>query len=150
MAERIHQAVRGAYGRIARGDGGCGCGAGEKDVRNLSLASGYTGRQLDEAPAQANLGLSCGNPTAVAGLKPGETVLDLGSGAGFDCFLASSKVGADGKVIGVDMTAEMIQRAQTIAGQQAIKNVEFRLGEVENLPVADESVDVRDQSQRQK
>jgi SAM-dependent methyltransferase len=93
-------------------------------------------------PEGANLGLGCGNPQAIAGLKPGETVLDLGSGAGFDCFLASRQVGASGRVIGVDMTAEMIGRARQNARKVEATNVEFRLGEIEHLPVADGSVDV--------
>ncbi len=94
------------------------------------------------APAEANLGLGCGNPTAIAGMKPGETVLDLGSGAGFDCFLAANQVGPQGHVIGIDMTPEMIEKARTIALRRGTRNVEFRLGEIEHLPMADNSVDV--------
>jgi ubiquinone/menaquinone biosynthesis C-methylase UbiE len=103
---------------------------------------GYSPEELAAVPEDANLGLGCGNPTALAGLKPGETVLDLGSGAGIDCFLAAKKVGPSGRVIGVDMTAEMIDRARENARKNGIANVEFRLGEIENLPVADGTVDV--------
>lgn len=93
-------------------------------------------------PDEANLGLSCGNPTALASLQEGEVVLDLGSGAGFDCFLAASKVGPSGKVIGVDMTPEMIEKARANAKRNGIQNVEFKLGEIESLPVKDKSVDL--------
>jgi SAM-dependent methyltransferase len=96
---------------------------------------------LQAIPAEADLGLGCGNPTALAGLQAGETVLDLGSGGGIDCFLAARRVGPAGRVIGVDMTAEMIDRARAAARQGSFQNVEFRLGEIENLPVADASVD---------
>ncbi len=103
---------------------------------------GYSENELNQVPDGANLGLGCGNPTALASLKEGERVLDLGSGAGFDCFLASKKVGASGKVIGVDMTPEMLDKARANAKKGKYTNVEFRLGEIENLPVADNSVDV--------
>ena len=103
---------------------------------------GYSDEEVAAAPDGANLGLGCGNPNAIASLKPGETVLDLGSGGGFDCFLAARKVGEAGRVIGVDMTAEMIDRARANAEKAATRNVEFRLGEIEHLPVADGSVDV--------
>lgn len=142
MTDQIHQTVQSAYAKIARDEAGCGCASRAAEVGSLSLASGYTRAELSRGPEEANLGLSCGNPTGIAGLQPGETVVDLGSGAGFDCFLASSQVGAAGKVIGVDMTPEMIHRARTIARRGAVHNVEFRLGEIENLPVADGSVDV--------
>jgi SAM-dependent methyltransferase len=102
---------------------------------------GYEHSELQAIPAEADLGLGCGNPTALAGLRAGETVLDLGSGGGIDCFLAARGVGPAGRVIGVDMTAEMIDRARAAARQGGYKNVEFRLGEIENLPVADASVD---------
>lgn len=109
---------------------------------DVSLGLGYADQDLQAAPEGANLGLGCGNPVALASLKPGETVLDLGSGAGFDAFLASKQVGPEGRVIGVDMTPEMIQRASTLAGKHGYTNVEFRLGDIENLPVADGAVDV--------
>ncbi len=103
---------------------------------------GYSEGELSQVPEGANLGLGCGNPTAMASLKEGERVLDLGSGAGFDCFLAAKKVGPNGKVIGVDMTPEMLDKARANAQKGKYTNVEFRLGEIENLPVADNSVDV--------
>jgi ubiquinone/menaquinone biosynthesis C-methylase UbiE len=103
---------------------------------------GYSQEEMDAVPEGANLGLGCGNPTALASLKEGERVLDLGSGAGFDCFLAAKKVGVSGKVIGVDMTPQMLDKARANAKKGNYTNVEFRLGEIENLPVADASVDV--------
>jgi ubiquinone/menaquinone biosynthesis C-methylase UbiE len=103
---------------------------------------GYTPEELKSIPENADLGLGCGNPAALAGLKKGETVLDLGSGAGIDCFLAAAKVGPSGRVIGVDMTPEMLDRARENARKNGYGNVEFRLGEIENLPAADNSVDV--------
>jgi SAM-dependent methyltransferase len=137
------QVVREAYGKIAQGSG-CGCGSSccGPDTATLSKSIGYTDEDLKKSPGEANLSLGCGNPTAIASLKPGEMVLDLGSGAGFDCFLAAEQVGPKGKVIGVDMTPEMVEKARDIARQRGIKNVEFRLGEIEALPVADASVDV--------
>jgi len=125
--------------------GGC-CGPATFSPEQLAAAIGYSASDLSASPAEANMGLSCGNPTAIASLKPGEIVLDLGSGGGFDCFVAGPKVGATGRVIGVDMTADMISKARTnIASYRAqsnLNNVEFRLGEIENLPAADSSVDV--------
>ncbi|BAD41354.1 putative methyltransferase [Symbiobacterium thermophilum IAM 14863] len=117
----------------------CGSGAGGEE---LGRVLGYSDDELAAAPAGADLGLGCGNPQAIASLKPGETVLDLGSGAGFDCFLAARQVGESGRVIGVDMTPEMLARARENARKGGFANVEFRLGEIEHLPVADESVDV--------
>jgi SAM-dependent methyltransferase len=111
-------------------------------VSDISLAVGYKKEDLDSVPEGANLGLGCGNPTALASLKKGETVLDLGAGAGFDCFLAANIVGVDGQVIGVDMTPEMVDKARSNARKGDYKNVDFRLGELEHLPVADNSVDV--------
>ena len=108
----------------------------------VSKLVGYSQEELNAVPEGANLGLGCGNPTALASLKEGERVLDLGSGAGFDCFLASKKVGKTGKVIGVDMTPEMLDKARANAKKGKYTNVEFRLGEIENLPVADNSVDI--------
>lgn len=140
--EAIRSAVRERYGSIAVDDPCCGpscCGTSEA---TLSEAIGYTAEDLAGAPAEANLGLGSGNPVAVAELEPGQTVLDLGSGGGLDCFIAASKVGPTGRVIGVDMTPEMVERARRTASERGADNVEFRLGEVEALPVADESVDV--------
>lgn len=116
----------------------CGCSSASPSV---SKAIGYSDADIASVPDGANLGLGCGNPIALASLKEGEVVLDLGSGAGFDCFLASQKVGSTGKVIGVDMTPEMLDRARENLRKGEYKNVEFRLGEIENLPVADNSVD---------
>ena len=108
----------------------------------LSRKIGYTDDDMGSVPEESNLGLGCGNPLALASLKAGDTVLDLGSGAGFDCFLAAKKVGRAGKVIGVDMTPEMIEKARGNAKKGNYENVEFRLGEIENLPVEDNSIDV--------
>lgn len=119
----------------------CGC-ASEGDPGGASLGLGYGEQDLAAVPEGANLGLGCGNPVAMASLKLGETVLDLGSGAGFDAFLASKRVGPTGRVIGVDMTPQMIERATTLAATHGYSNVEFRLGEIEALPLADASVDV--------
>lgn len=125
--------------------GGC-CGPATFSPEQLAAAIGYSASDLFASPAEANMGLSCGNPTAIASLKPGEIVLDLGSGGGFDCFVAGPKVGAKGRVIGVDMTPDMLSKARANAAsyreQSGLDNVEFRLGEIENLPVADGSVDV--------
>jgi len=117
----------------------CGCGTGTNEL--ISLAVGYSAEDLEVIPDEANLGLGCGNPVALASLKKGEVVLDLGSGAGMDVFFAASKVGETGKVIGVDMTPDMVERARGIARKEKYSNVEFRLGEIENLPVADNSID---------
>jgi arsenite methyltransferase len=118
----------------------CGCSGGG-DAREISKSVGYTDADINAVPEGANLGLGCGNPVALASLKKGETVMDLGSGAGFDCFLAAQRVGENGKVIGVDMTPEMIDKARANARKSSVKNVEFRLGEIENLPAADSSID---------
>ena len=148
--DKIKKHVRDRYARAAKtGSSCCGsvsspCCGGQSDVSQgqASQMVGYSPEELAAVPEDANLGLGCGNPTALASLKPGETVLDLGSGAGIDCFLAAKKVGPSGRVIGVDMTAEMIDRARENARKNGIANVEFRLGEIENLPVADGTVDV--------
>jgi SAM-dependent methyltransferase len=134
--------VREAYGKIAQSQEGCGCGTCGPDAKEFAKSIGYSEGELAVIPDEANLALSCGNPTALASLKEGEVVLDLGSGAGFDCFLAAAKVGPRGKVIGVDMTPEMIEKARSNAKKNGVENVEFRLGEIENLPVRDNSVDV--------
>jgi arsenite methyltransferase len=145
-AEVVRDAVRKTYGEIATGDtshGCCGSGAACCGVpAQTSRALGYSDEDLANVPEGADLGLGCGNPQAIAALRPGERVLDLGSGAGFDAFLAARQVGAQGSVIGVDMTAEMIAKARRNAAKIEVSNVEFRLGEIEHLPVADGSVDV--------
>jgi arsenite methyltransferase len=134
--------VREAYGKIAQSQQGCGCGTCGPDAKEFAKSIGYSEGELAVIPDEANLALSCGNPTALASLREGEVVLDLGSGAGFDCFLAAAKVGPKGKAIGVDMTPEMVEKARNNAKKNGIENVEFRLGEIENLPVRDNSVDV--------
>ncbi|MBC7264013.1 MAG: arsenite methyltransferase [Chloroflexi bacterium] len=139
---KTQRIVREAYGKIAQGQGGCGCSCCGPSPREFAMAIGYSEEELTVIPEEANLALSCGNPTALASLKEGEVVLDLGSGAGFDCFLAAARVGPTGKVIGVDMTPQMLERARDTARKHGFGNVEFRLGEIENLPVADNSVDV--------
>jgi len=148
--EKIRESVRKRYGEIAaQGQSGCGC-APSGCCAGPSLAPpgidtsqmGYSQEELQAVPVGADLGLGCGNPQAIAALQPGETVLDLGSGGGFDCFLAARQVGPGGRVIGVDMTAEMMARARKNASEAGYANVEFRLGEIEHLPVADASVDV--------
>jgi len=166
--EQIRDAVRDRYSLIARGetkdcgcsteccsteagvDQGqpCGCGSGccgspaSATVAEAALVLGYGIRELELLPEGANLGLGCGNPQAIAALKPGEVVVDLGSGGGIDCFLAAKSVGPSGRVIGVDMTPDMVARARKTAAQAGYTNVEFRLGEIEHLPVADATVDV--------
>lgn len=140
--QTTQKVVKEAYGKIAQSKDGCGCGTCGPDVNAFAKSIGYSAEELNAIPEEANLGLSCGNPTAIASLKAGEVVLDLGSGAGFDCFLAATKVGREGKVIGVDMTPEMISKARDNAKRNKVENVEFRLGEIENLPVADGTVDV--------
>ncbi len=141
--EREHDAVRTAvrdtYAKAAEGCAVPGC-CGPNPGASLQL--GYTPDEVAGAPEGANLGLGCGNPQAIAALRPGETVLDLGSGAGFDCFLAAKQVGKTGRILGVDMTPAMITKARSNAARVHAENVEFRLGEIEHLPVADSSVDV--------
>jgi arsenite methyltransferase len=165
--DKVRQSVRNSYAKIARGDNttiealksafccgqseaiepeqntsGCGCGGTEPVFDDYSKFLGYSEKDISTVPDGANLGLGCGNPLALASLKEGETVVDLGSGAGFDCFLAAREVGATGQVIGVDMTPDMISKARGNAQKTGLKNVEFRLGEIENLPVADAVVDI--------
>lgn len=167
--QRIREAVRERYGKVATAgtiapadmitgtaccspspaaDSGlqpCNCGSGIQTNQQpvaLNSLQGYSPDDLKSAPEGANMGLGCGNPVALASLKPGETVVDLGSGGGFDCFLAARKVGPRGRVIGVDMTPEMIGKARRNAQKAEAPNVEFRLGEIEHLPVADNSVDI--------
>jgi len=138
-------AIRESYGKIAMQGGGC-CGGPSSKTSQTSQALGYQVDELAALPDGADMGLSCGNPNALAALQPGEVVLDLGSGGGLDVFLAARKVGPSGHVIGVDMTPEMISKARNnlvaFQTQTGLKNVEFRLGEIEYLPVADNSVDV--------
>ncbi len=138
--EQAHKVVREKYGKIAKTQNqSCGCGCGGTST---SQDIGYTKSELGSVPDGADLNLGCGNPVALASLKEGETVVDLGSGGGLDCFLASKKVGAKGKVIGIDMTAEMLERARANCKKGGYKNVEFRLGEIENMPVADNTADI--------
>ena len=145
--KQIKKVVREGYAKIAKQDSSC-CGpvnscCGSTDLaQDISKSIGYTEEELKAVPEGANLGLGCGNPVALASLKEGEIVLDLGSGAGFDCFLAADRVGENGRVIGIDMTPEMVEKARENARKSNYANVEFRLGEIENLPVADNSVDI--------
>jgi arsenite methyltransferase len=149
-SEKIRQMVRDRYAQAA-GQGSCGCqaepvqsccGSSTSIADSVNLVMGYSNEDLKGVVEGANLGLGCGNPTAIGNLRQGEIVLDLGSGGGFDCFLAAKKVGDKGRVIGVDMTPEMLARARKNAVKMGTTNVEFRLGEIEHLPVADSSVDV--------
>ena len=144
--DEIRKAVQESYGKVARQGTGCcptsSCGCGTDLAQNVSQQIGYSEDEIGSVPDGANLGLGCGNPVALASLKEGETVLDLGSGGGFDCFLAAERVGESGRVIGVDMTAEMLARARENARKGDYRNVEFRLGEIEHLPVADNTVDI--------
>lgn len=141
--DKIRTAVRERYGAIAKSDDAGCCTSGPSCCGTQATVSiGYTNSDVTAVPEGANLGLGCGNPQAIADLRPGETVLDLGSGAGFDCFLAARTVGGRGRVIGVDMTQEMIDKARKNMFKAGLDNVEFRRGEIEQLPVADESVDV--------
>jgi ubiquinone/menaquinone biosynthesis C-methylase UbiE len=144
--EKVKKIVRKRYAKVAKSSGSCcassvSCCSAPTDEQ-VSKLVGYSQEEMNAVPEGANLGLGCGNPTALASLKEGERVLDLGSGAGFDAFLAAKKVGETGHVIGVDMTPEMLDKARSNAEKGKYKNVEFRLGEIENLPVADNSVDV--------
>jgi arsenite methyltransferase len=164
--EKIRQTVRERYGNIAKSEKAvsginpsascCGetgnskgkspanpcCGEPEISTEQLSALMGYSKDDILSIPDGANMGLGCGNPVALASLKPGETVVDLGSGGGFDCFLAAKQVGETGQVIGVDMTPDMLSKARTNTVKMGTKNVEFRLGEIEHLPVADNSADI--------
>ncbi len=150
--DQHRQEVRAAYAQVARADNAgipCGVGAsccGTSDdsaiSRIISTRLGYSSAEQDLAPAGADMGLGCGNPKAIAALKPGEVVVDLGAGGGFDCFLAAHEVGEAGHVIGVDMTPDMLSKARANAQKGRFDNVEFRLGEIEHLPVADQTADV--------
>ena len=148
--DQIRQQVRAAYGAVARAESsgccapstGCCAPSDQSVAEQLSRGIGYSAEETAAVPEGANLGLGCGNPQAIAALKPGETVLDLGSGAGFDAFLAARQVGTRGAVIGVDMTPDMVSKARANAVKGGYANVDFRLGEIEHLPVADATVDV--------
>jgi len=145
--EEIKKVVREGYAKIAKQDSPCcapvsSCCGSTDLAQDISKQIGYTDEELGVVPEGANLGLGCGNPVALASLREDETVLDLGSGGGFDCFLAADRVGKKGRVIGVDMTPEMIEKARGNAKKGNYGNVEFRLGEIENLPVADNAADV--------
>ncbi|MCB1175522.1 MAG: arsenite methyltransferase [Leptospiraceae bacterium] len=147
--ESVRGHIRENYGKVAEHSSGCGSGGGcctpgipAHDSSQISTALGYSADELGAVPQGANLGLGCGNPQAIADLQTGEHVLDLGSGAGFDAFLAAKAVGLNGRVIGVDMTPEMISKSRLHAASGDFDNTDFRLGEIENLPVADGSIDV--------
>jgi SAM-dependent methyltransferase len=145
--EKIKSQVRKRYGNIAKNTSSCGCSisnccSSSPPNKQISKTIGYSEEEMSAVPDGANLGLGCGNPTAFSSIKEGYTVLDLGSGAGFDCFLASKKVGQTGKVIGLDMTEEMINKARILAKEHGYLNVEFRLGDIEKMPIEDSSVDV--------
>lgn len=147
--DEIRQAVRANYARVSqRATSSCCSGGsasaccGSAPAASASARLGYSEDELAAVPEGADMGLGCGNPQAIAALQPGETLLDLGSGGGFDCFLAARQVGPEGRVIGVDMTPEMVHQARANAQRGGYTNVEFRLGEIEHLPVADASVDV--------
>jgi arsenite methyltransferase len=147
--DKVRQQVRERYGVIARLEQrGCGCGPSCGDSTEAKISStdaealGYSCSDVASVPEGSEMGLGCGNPTAIASIRPGETVLDLGSGGGFDCFLAAKQTGSTGKVIGVDMTPDMLSKARANAAKGAYDNVEFRLGEIENLPVADKTADL--------
>jgi arsenite methyltransferase len=164
--EKIRQSVRDSYGKIAKAGkivGGlspapscCGpsetstpanstascCGGPEVAPGQISALMGYSQEDVQSVIEGANMGLGCGNPVALASLKPGETVVDLGSGGGFDCFLAAKQVGASGQVIGVDMTPDMLSKARSNAEKMGAENVDFRLGEIEHLPVVDNTADI--------
>lgn len=140
--KEIKKIVKKHYRTIADNKSSCcGCGTSDLTSEQISKSIGYSSEELKTVP-EANLGLGCGNPTAFSEIREGDVILDLGSGAGFDCFLAAKKVGKSGKVIGVDMTEEMINKSREIAKKYRFDNVEFRLGDIDNLPVDDNSVDV--------
>ncbi len=143
----IRNVVRDSYKKIAVSNvKTSSCCSTDLNLKNsaldISRKIGYSNEEISTAPEEANMGLGCGNPQLIANIKPSETVVDLGSGAGFDCFLASKKVGESGYVIGVDMTTEMLNKARLMAQKYHYKNVDFRLGEIENLPIADNTADV--------
>ncbi len=144
--KEVKKVVQKAYSKIATNSNSsccqCGCGTlDEKTIKKLSKSVGYSEEEMSAVP-EANLGLGCGNPTAFSNIKEGDIVLDLGSGAGFDCFLSSKKVGKTGKVIGLDMTEEMVTKARSLAKKHQYLNVEFKLGDIEKMPLDNDSVDV--------
>ena len=146
MSGDVRTSVRERYASVARGKTGC-CGSGSSCCSSSAAAEqskriGYTDEEIAVLPDEANLGLGCGNPTALAALEEGQVVVDLGSGGGIDCVLAARRVGASGRVIGIDRTPEMIERARSAAEHAGHTNVEFRLGEIEHMPVADSTADV--------
>ncbi len=146
MEKDIKKIVKEGYAKVAKQGSSCcssgSCCSSSKNARDISKNAGYTEEEMSAVPDGANLGLGCGNPLAIASLKEGDTVLDLGSGAGFDAFLAAKKVGKAGRVIGVDMTEEMLERARSNAKKGGFENVEFRAGEIEKLPLENNSIDV--------
>ncbi len=137
MSENVRDAVRKGYGAVARS----GLGSDQEGISHIAEAFGYSVEELSSIPAEANMGLSCGNPVAMASIRPGETVVDLGSGGGIDVLLASQKVGAEGRAIGIDMTEDMVALARRNAEKQGVSNVEFHLSEIENMPLETGSVD---------
>jgi SAM-dependent methyltransferase len=141
----VKKTVKEAYSKIAaKGGSCCSCGCGKVDsniAQKIAKNIGYSDKELKMVP-EANLGLGCGNPTALGKIVEGDVVLDLGSGLGLDCFLVSKKVGKSGKVIGVDMTEEMVEKAKRLSNKYGFSNVEFKLGDIENLPIENESIDV--------
>jgi arsenite methyltransferase len=144
--EEVKRIVREGYAKVAQQESSCcgpgsTCCGGPAVAEDISKKIGYSDEDIEAVPEGANLGLGCGNPVALATIEEGETVVDLGSGAGFDAFLAAPRVGESGRVIGVDMTPEMLGKARANAAKAGYSNVEFRLGEIEHLPVADDSVD---------
>jgi SAM-dependent methyltransferase len=145
-AKKIKKIVEASYANIAKSSGNCGCSSSccdsNQKVQRQSGQMGYSDDEMNQVPEGSNLGLGCGNPVAISSLKSGETVLDLGSGAGFDAFLAVKKVGKTGRVIGVDMTDEMLKKARENANKGGFDNVEFRKGDIEDLPLEEEEVDV--------
>lgn len=142
-SDKIKKVVQNNYAKLAKQSSGCGCkcSCSSDTSQQISKSIGYSDEEMNIVP-EANMGLGCGNPIAISKIKPGDTVLDLGSGAGFDAFLAAKKVGATGRVIGVDMTQEMIVKATILANKYKYQNVEFKLGEIENLPIEDNSIDI--------
>ena len=138
--EEVKKIVKDSYTKIAKGSG-CSCCGAKKEQERIAEEIGYSKEDIGKF-SEANLGLGCGNPVAMAEMKEGDVVLDLGSGAGFDCFLAARRVGKSGKVIGVDMVPEMVEKAKVNVGIYGYENVEFKLGEIENLPVENDSVDI--------
>jgi len=139
-SEEIKNIVKESYSKIAKNESSCcTCSCKKNEQEKIAKMIGYSNEELK---TPGNLGLGCGNPIAISKIKEGDVVLDLGSGAGFDCFLASKKVGKLGKVIGVDMTPEMIERAKSNAKKHSFSNVEFKLGHIEDLPIEDETIDI--------